>query len=211
MPVHKPRSGVWTPPPYTVPAGPDSPDYEFARRRSVEDALADDALISEFRAGGSLPERYGTGLDERIVEYPWLLAHQRGGPTLDAGSVLNHDFVLQRVLPHLAPLFTVTLRPEAHVFTDRGVSYIYADLRDLPLRDERFQTVICASTLEHVRGSITPRTATLCRLRMTPSGRSRAQLASSFVLPRAVGQSWSRSRMGAARITAGSANSTEPA
>ena len=32
----------------------------------------------------------------------------------------------------------------------RGISYVYCDLRDLPLRDAFYDTVISLSTLEHV-------------------------------------------------------------
>jgi SAM-dependent methyltransferase len=148
--VLRKRVDVWTPPPYPVPAGFETPEYGPARRRTIEDALGDPDLLARFRSGARLPAGYGAGLDERVVEYPWLLAHHRGGPSLDAGSTLNHDYVLDRVLPALAPLHVTTLRPEASAFHERGVSYVYADLRDLPLRDRRFATVICASTLEHV-------------------------------------------------------------
>jgi SAM-dependent methyltransferase len=142
--------GVWTPPPYTVPTGLDDPAYGPARTRAVTDILADAALLARFRDRLPLPNGFGAGLDERVVEYPWLLAHHHGGPALDAGSTLNHAHVLHRFLPALAPLTIATLRPEAEAFTSLGVSYLYADLRDLPLRDAQFTTVICASTLEHV-------------------------------------------------------------
>jgi hypothetical protein len=141
---------AWTPPPYAVPDGPEDPAYGRARRRTVEDALDDTALLARFRGGAPLPAGFGRGLDERVVEYPWLMAHQNGGPALDAGSVLNHDFVLDRFAPALTPLHIATLRPEGVAFPERGISYVYADLRDLPLRDDRFATVISASTLEHV-------------------------------------------------------------
>jgi SAM-dependent methyltransferase len=44
----------------------------------------------------------------------------------------------------------VTLAPEFESFPDRGVSYLYADLRALPYRDDYFDTVVCISTLDHV-------------------------------------------------------------
>jgi len=145
-----PEPDVWRPPPYVVPSGATDPAYGPARSRVVGDALLDGALLDRFRRSARLPEGYGLGLDERVVEYPWLLAHQRGGPALDAGSTLNHAQVLDRFLEPLAPLHIATLRPEAEALTERGISYVYCDLRDLPLRDGRFRTVVCASTLEHV-------------------------------------------------------------
>ncbi len=69
---------------------------------------------------------------------------------LDAGSVLNHALVLDRFLPTFDSLTIVTLEPEAVAFTDRKVAYAYDDLRDLPFRDGRFDTVVSLSTLEHV-------------------------------------------------------------
>jgi SAM-dependent methyltransferase len=35
-------------------------------------------------------------------------------------------------------------------FTSMGVSYLYSDLRELPLREDWFDDVVCLSTLEHV-------------------------------------------------------------
>jgi SAM-dependent methyltransferase len=47
-------------------------------------------------------------------------------------------------------LLITTLEPEPQAFTERRVSYLYADLRDLPLRDDFADTVLCVSVLEHV-------------------------------------------------------------
>jgi SAM-dependent methyltransferase len=67
---------------------------------------------------------------------------------LDAGSALNHAH--DRLMPRLESLHIATLAPEPHAFTDRGVSYVYEDLRDLPYRGSYFDTIACISTLEHV-------------------------------------------------------------
>jgi SAM-dependent methyltransferase len=99
---------------------------------------------------GRLPRGFGAGLDERVVEYPWLLAQAPRGRTLDAGSTLNHAHILDRVQPLVDELHIVTLAPEAQSFPERGVSYVYADLRRLPYRDRYFDTVVSLSTLEHV-------------------------------------------------------------
>jgi len=149
-PAPRAMSDRWAPPPYRVPEGPGTGEYARAHRRFTEDALDDPGLRERLRTGAPLPAGYGIGLDERVVEWPWIAAHAAGGPALDSGSTLNHAHVLDRVLDRLAPLHVATLRPEGHAFTEHGVSYVYADLRDLPLRDARFATVVCASTLEHV-------------------------------------------------------------
>jgi SAM-dependent methyltransferase len=97
-----------------------------------------------------LPDGYGVGLDERVLEFPWLYAQRPFGRLLDAGSTLNHDHIAARFQPETSWLAIATLAPEEAAYTERGISYVYADLRELPFRDEWFDTVICASTLEHV-------------------------------------------------------------
>jgi len=99
-----------------------------------------------------LPQYYGRWLDERIVEYPWLLSRLPAGSgrLLDAGSVLNFDFLLQQPRLREKELTIMTLAPEADCFWHYGVSYIYGDLRDTGFRDDYFDFVACVSTLEHV-------------------------------------------------------------
>lgn len=92
-------------------------------------------------------------MSERIVEFPWVVAAlgtRRAGLTLDAGSTLNHAYVLDHVLPLVEALHIVTLAPERESFPERGISYLYSDLRELPLRPDLYETVVCLSTLEHV-------------------------------------------------------------
>lgn len=116
-------------------------------------ALADPVARNAFASKGTLPPRWGQGMSERIVEFPWVLAALSStapGLTLDAGSTLNHWYTLDCVVPVVRALHVVTLAPEAKSFPDRGVSYLYADLRDLPMRSHLYDTVVCLSTLEHV-------------------------------------------------------------
>jgi SAM-dependent methyltransferase len=99
-----------------------------------------------------LPGQYGLGLDERIVEYPWLLSRLPSGPglLLDAGSALNFGYVLS--LPSIASktVFICTLAPEQQSYWDWGVSYIYQDLRRTCFRDSHFDYITCLSTIEHI-------------------------------------------------------------
>jgi SAM-dependent methyltransferase len=133
-------------------AVPWSPGYEEYRRRLIREALGDEGLLARFRRGEPLPTGYGAGVDERCVEYPWLLSRLDGRPErmLDAGSSLNHEFILDQ--PALRPktLHVLTLAPEREAFWQRGISYIYGDLRDLPIQDGFYDCVACISTLEHV-------------------------------------------------------------
>jgi SAM-dependent methyltransferase len=102
--------------------------------------------------------RYGwddAGLDERVVEYPWLFERMMTLKTaervLDAGSVLNHPRILARWRhAGLPPVSIVTLGFEGHAEVSNDVRYEFADLRSLPYRDEWFPVVLSLSTLEHV-------------------------------------------------------------
>jgi SAM-dependent methyltransferase len=130
--------------------GPGTLAYD-ATHRALIGALLDDAdWQSIFAAAEALPTGLGAGYDERVVEYPWLFSRAIRGRALDAGSVLNHRHVLERMLPGVDDLTITTLAPEPMAFTSLGVSYLYADLREMPLRDNWFDEVICLSTLEHV-------------------------------------------------------------
>jgi SAM-dependent methyltransferase len=135
---------------YPEPGRPFGARYLRNHRRFLAASLADSDLIECFRDNVSLPPGYGVGFDERVVELPWLLSRSPNGRALDAGSSLNHGHVLDHVLPLVDALYSCTLAPEPHSFNDRGVSYVYADLRELPFRDGWFDTVVSVSTLEHV-------------------------------------------------------------
>ena len=103
--------------------------------------------------------RYGwddAGLDERVVEYAWLFDRLRAlddgrRRVLDAGSVLNHRPVLAawRALGR-SPVSIVTLGYEGYSEVSDAVRYEFADLRDLPYRDEWFDVTISLSTVEHI-------------------------------------------------------------
>jgi SAM-dependent methyltransferase len=129
---------------------PFSKEYVDRHRTLVSEALATKALIHRFARGRRLPRPYGVGMDERVVEYPWTFAQRPGGKVLDAGSALNHAHILDEFLPTFEDLHVVTLAPETLSFTERRISYVYSDLRDLPFRDAYYDTIISISTLEHV-------------------------------------------------------------
>ncbi|MDX6660122.1 MAG: hypothetical protein QOJ55_944, partial [Solirubrobacteraceae bacterium] len=141
------------PPHDGLPAAPEEPwshAYNDAHRDFVARVLDDPRVLARFRRGERLDAGYGIGFDERVVELPWLFTRDLGGSVLDAGSTLNHPHVLTRLLPHVDDLVVVTLTPEAEAHPYLGVSYLYSDLRDLPLRDGAYEHVVSLSTLEHV-------------------------------------------------------------
>jgi SAM-dependent methyltransferase len=123
--------------------------YRRRQRALVAKAMDDRTLQRAFAENAPLPARYGVGFDERVVELPWAFSRLRGR-TLDAGSSLNHRHVLTRLLPRVTSLHIVTAAPEQRAFPELGVSYLFADFRELPLQSRYYDTVCCISSLEHV-------------------------------------------------------------
>jgi SAM-dependent methyltransferase len=101
----------------------------------------------------SLPQQpFGAWIDERIVEYPWMLKQlgsaKGGGQLLDAGAGLNVSQPLSILKQQGWTVSSITLERER--FSVPGVKYYEGDLRCLPFKDCSFDAVCCLSTLEHV-------------------------------------------------------------
>ena len=124
--------------------------HERRQRDRVRDELANEDTLKRFAEAEPLRDGYGIDANERIVEIPWLVAQKPSGTTLDAGSALNHISYLDSVQPFVSDLHIVTLVYEGSAYPERGISYLYADLRDLPYSDSLFDTVASISTIEHV-------------------------------------------------------------
>ena len=105
-----------------------------------------------FSGGAELPAGYGYRIDERAVEYPWVFAQlpERPGKVLDAGSALNHRFLVERAPLKDSQLTIMTLAPEKRCFWERSISYVFGDLRKTFFADATFDVVISASTIEHI-------------------------------------------------------------
>jgi ubiquinone/menaquinone biosynthesis C-methylase UbiE len=131
---------------------PWSTGYGMHKSRMISQVLNDSATMELFRSRRRLPFRYGYGIDERCIEYPWLLSRLEPNLKciLDAGSVLNHDFILSNSCFSSRRLHLLTSAPEQNCFWHKGISYIYDDLRRIPIRDDFYDAVVCVSTLEHV-------------------------------------------------------------
>lgn len=99
-----------------------------------------------------LPAGYGRWIDERIVEFPWLISRlpEGSGHLLDAGSVLNQNFMINHPKLRDKNITIMTLAPEPECYWLKGVSYVYGDLRNTIFRDKVFDFVVNISTLEHV-------------------------------------------------------------
>lgn len=103
-------------------------------------------------SAGEMPAGYGFRLDERIIEYPWLFSRLSAdsGRLLDAGSILNFEFLLEQPVLQNKKIHICTLAPEPRCFWRKGVSYDYEDLRCLPYQTDLFDWIACVSTIEHV-------------------------------------------------------------
>ncbi len=131
---------------------PWSVGYEIAHDNLIKSTLDDCKLLAQFANNGHLPSGYGIAIDERCVELPWVLAKMQGlsGKILDAGSSLNYSFLVERVLTPGRKLHIITLAPEPQCFANLGVSYLFEDLRRIPIVDDFYDCVVCVSTLEHI-------------------------------------------------------------
>ena len=135
---------------FPPPAAQWTEAYARGHADLVSFLLEDEDALALFAGAAPLPRGFGVGYDERVVEYPWLLAQGPRGRALDAGSTLNHAHVLRCLLPRLDSLEIVTLAPEPDAFPELGVAYRFADLRELPYENGSFDTVVSLSTVEHI-------------------------------------------------------------
>ena len=131
---------------------PFTPGYSVHKWKQIKNVLNDSSLLDIFKQGLALPANFGQEIDERIVEYPWLISRlpKNSGTLLDAGSALNFGTLIKLPVMKEKTVHVVTLHPESNCFWQNSISYEFADLRDLPLRDNHFDQIVCLSTLEHV-------------------------------------------------------------
>ena len=74
-----------------------------------------------------IPQGYGLRIDERAVEYPWMFSRlpEGNGNLLDAGSILNYNYILNHPKLKTKKIYISTLAPEKRCFWTKVVSYIY--------------------------------------------------------------------------------------
>ena len=81
---------------------PWSSGYGEYKEDEITKAISNQKIIDKIFNSENLPEKFGVGLDERIIEYPWFFFSQVKGREvqaaryLDAGPVMNHSFVVNR-------------------------------------------------------------------------------------------------------------------
>ena len=126
---------------------PWSIGYHAYKEKHIQSAL----LQGKFDAK-KLPHGYGFRIDERIIEYPWFFSRlpSGNGRLLDAGSILNFDYIITQKMLAGKKVFISTLAPETYCFWEKGIGYIYEDLRDACYKDNYFDWVVSLSTVEHI-------------------------------------------------------------
>ncbi len=130
---------------------PFSDGYTEYKEDLLRQILEDPAAMARFRDGATLPAGFGARLDERIVEYPWVLARlpQGDGLVVDAGSTFNKAALLATPQLRQRRILVYTLETDWITYDPR-LSYIFGDLRQMLLRDACAEALVCISTLEHV-------------------------------------------------------------
>lgn len=131
---------------------PWSKGYSEYHTQELIKILNNEDLLKIFKQSKQLPNKYGFRLDERIIEYPWVLSRlpKERCRVLDAGSTFNFDYIITNPIISNKDLIILTLSPESQCFWKKKVSYVYSDLRDNPFKDDYFDIVVCISTLEHI-------------------------------------------------------------
>jgi hypothetical protein len=136
------------------PPIPWTANYLERRTQVLLDAVSDEQLLRTFKTATTLPDGYGIGIDERCIEYPWAIAQLPASPRrlLDAGSALNYAYLLDLPPLKAARVHVATQSPDpnSHWLWRPGVSYLFEDLRSLPIADAVYDAVVSISTLEHI-------------------------------------------------------------
>lgn len=116
----------------------------------LQRVLQDADQLSRFAGGNSLPAGYGYGVDERCVEFPWLVSRLEPtcGRLLDAGAALK-PVVLDLPVMRERSVVAFNFAP-GDVREHPGVTYRYGDLRKLDMEDESIDEIVCLSTMEHI-------------------------------------------------------------
>ena len=130
---------------------PWSIGYEDYKWEQIKQKLEDKELPGRISTK-ELPFGYGKGIDERIIEYPWILSKLKNELTklLDAGSTFNFETIVNIELIAKKELTIFTYFPEPVNFNLKRISYHYGDLRSISFRDQWFDEIVCQSTLEHI-------------------------------------------------------------
>jgi len=125
--------------------------YEDFKYSEIKRILGDVDSMKAFASLKTL-KHFGIGIDERIVEYPWIFSNLSAEKKilLDAGSTFNFEEIVSQKIIADKELTIFTYAPEKNNFSHQRISYQYGDLRNIPYRDNFFEEIVCQSTLEHI-------------------------------------------------------------
>ncbi len=118
----------------------------------IKKAIDNPEIMRKFKNSEFLPEKYGFNLDERVVEYPWVLSRIPRGEKklLDAGSALNFKVILGSLCFKDKEITLVGLTPEKERFFQENLFHVFGDIRNLSFESGYFDHIVCISTLEHI-------------------------------------------------------------
>lgn len=130
---------------------PWSTGYTEYKQDFIAKALESNELLADM-TNKILPKKFGVGLDERVVEYPWIFSklNKKEELLLDAGSTFNFDFIVRNIKLKNKNLTIYTYHPERNCFFDLSISYVFGDLRKMYFQNNTFDLVISQSTIEHI-------------------------------------------------------------
>jgi SAM-dependent methyltransferase len=125
--------------------------YNEYKWENIKNYIYCEEILNSFR-NKQLQRKIGFRIDERAVEYPWIISNLNdgSGKILDAGSTFNFQLIIDHNKIKNKDLTIYTFYPESNNYSSRKVSYVYGDLRDLPFKNELFDEIVCQSTLEHI-------------------------------------------------------------
>jgi Methyltransferase domain len=125
--------------------------YNEYKWKVIAEGVNSNEILHNF-SNGNITSSYGIGVDERVIEYPWLISQipKNEGKFLDAGSTFNFNEIINLPILENKETYIYTFYPESNNYASKRISYVYGDLRSLPFKDSFFDTVVCHSTLEHI-------------------------------------------------------------
>lgn len=127
--------------------------FRLIREKQIVDEIKRKSLSWETTLDRE--HNYGSGLDERIIEFPLALQvgdFESPGRVLDAGAALNVNYIREYIGHPMAFIthFTQSGKNEECRFSGYRVSYVFGDLRSMDFKDATFDRVLCISTIEHI-------------------------------------------------------------
>ena len=139
----------------TLGSIPWSEGYIQYKEQEILKVLNDKTVMQEFVSDINLSAKFGFGLDERIIEYPWFFSQVANFESLanyylDAGPVMNHEFLVERASKLAHTVHFTTLNHEDNCYQELDISYLFSDLVNLPIKNEFYDLISCISTLEHI-------------------------------------------------------------